>query len=85
MLHNFVLCAPGRGQAVGEAALALGIDGNAKNFVPDTDDVLYHTALILPETADTIFITAPTKPGDYDYVCTFPGHAMLMKGILRVE
>lgn len=85
MLHNFVLCAPGRGQAVGEAALALGIDGNAKNFVPDTDDVLYHTALTLPDASDTIFFTAPTKPGDYDFVCTFPGHSALMKGILRVE
>lgn len=85
MLHNWVLCAPGRGQAVGEAAMALGLDGNAKNFVPDTDDVLYHTALVLPDASDTIFITAPTTPGDYDFVCTFPGHAALMKGTLRVE
>lgn len=85
MLHNWVLCAPGRGQAVGEAAMALGLDGNAKNFVPDTDDVLYHTALVLPDASDTIFITAPTTPGDYDFVCTFPGHSALMKGTLRVE
>ena len=85
MLHNFVLCSPGRGQAVGEAAMTLGIDGNAKNFVPDTDDVLYHTALTLPNASDTIFFTAPSIPGDYDYVCTFPGHAVLMNGILRVE
>ncbi len=85
MLHNVVLCVPGRGQAVGEAALALGIEGNAQNFGPDTADVLYHTALTQPGTSDTIFFTAPSKPGDYDYVCTFPGHATLMKGILRVE
>ena len=70
---------------MGEAALALGIDGNAKNFVPETDDVLFHTALTQPNATETIFFTAPTKPGDYDYVCTFPGHAALMKGILRVE
>lgn len=85
MLHNFVLCAPGRGQAVGAEALALGIDGNAKNFVPDSDDVLYHTALMLPGASDTIFFTAPADPGDYDYVCTFPGHSVSMKGVLRVE
>jgi uncharacterized cupredoxin-like copper-binding protein len=85
MLHNFVLCAPGRSQAVGEAAMALGIDGNAKNFVPESDDVLYHTALVQPASSDTIFFSAPTVPGDYDYVCTFPGHALLMKGVLRVE
>jgi azurin len=85
MLHNFVLCAPGRGQAVGEAALALGIEGNAKNFVPDSPDVLYHTALTLPDASDTIFLTAPAKAGDYDFICSFPGHAQVMKGVLRVE
>ena len=85
MLHNFVLTAPGRGQAIGEAAMALGVDGAAKHYVPDSADVLFHTGLTLPETSDTIFFTAPTKPGDYDYVCTFPGHSVLMKGILRVE
>ena len=85
MLHNWVLTAPGRGQAVGEAALALGIEGTARNYVPDTADVLFHTALTQPETSDTIFFNAPTTPGDYDFVCTFPGHAQSMKGILRVE
>ena len=80
--HNFVLCAPGRGQAVGEAAMALGIDGPAKNYVPEIADVLFHTALTLPGASDTIFITMPTAPGDYDFVCTFPGHSALMKGIL---
>ncbi len=85
MLHNFVLCAPGRGQAVGDAALALGVDGPAKHYVPDTADVLFHSALVQPDTSDTIFFTAPTAPGDYDFVCTFPGHSQLMKGIFRVE
>ena len=27
MLHNFVLCAPGKGESVGNAAMALGVDG----------------------------------------------------------
>lgn len=85
MLHNFVLCAPGKGQIVGEAAVALGIDGMAKNYVPDSDDVLYHTTLLLPEASDTIFFNAPATPGDYDYICSFPAHAAMMKGILRVE
>jgi len=85
MLHNFVLCAPGRGQAVGAAAMTMGIDGAASNYVPDTADVLYHTALTLPESTDRIFFTAPSVPGDYDYICSFPGHATLMKGVLRVR
>lgn len=85
MLHNFVLCAPGKGESVGAAALALGLDGPAKNYVPDSADVLFHTALTLPEAGDTIYFTAPATPGNYDYVCSFPGHAALMKGVLRVE
>jgi uncharacterized cupredoxin-like copper-binding protein len=85
MLHNFVLCAPGKGQAVGEQAMQMGVEGMARSYVPDSDDVLYHTALIEPEGSDTIYLTVPTTPGDYDYLCTFPGHSTLMKGILRVE
>jgi uncharacterized cupredoxin-like copper-binding protein/glucose/arabinose dehydrogenase len=85
MLHNFVLAAPGKGESVGAAALALGVDGAAKNYVPDSADVLFHTALVLPEGSDTIYFTAPATPGDYDYLCSFPGHSALMKGILRVE
>ena len=84
MLHNFVLCAPGRGQAVGAAAMTMGLDGAAKNFVPETDDVLYHTAVTLPETSDTIYFVAPMTLGDYEYICSFPGHYQVMKGILRV-
>jgi azurin/glucose/arabinose dehydrogenase len=84
MLHNFVLCAPGKGQEVGTAALALGVEGTAKNYVPDSADVLFHTAITQPETSDTIYFIAPTTPGDYDFICSFPGHSAIMKGILRV-
>ena len=55
MLHNFVLCAPNRGQTVGAASMTLGIDGAEKSYVPDSDDVLFHTALTLPGASDTIF------------------------------
>ena len=85
MLHNFALCAPGRGQAVGALALTMGIDGTAKNYVPDTADVLFHTALTQPGTSDTIYFTAPATPGDYDYICSFPGHSTSMKGVLHVD
>lgn len=84
MMHNFVLCFPGTGQAVGTEAMTMGITGESKNFVPDSDSVIAHTKILHPETSETIYFTAPEEPGDYDYVCTFPGHVVLMKGILRV-
>jgi uncharacterized protein len=30
-------------------------------------------------------MTAPATPGEYPYVCTFPGHFLLMNGVLVVE
>lgn len=84
MLHNFVLCTPGRGLPVGLEAMQLGIEGAAMNYVPESDDVIAYTTLVQPESSETIYFTAPAVPGDYDYVCTFPGHAYLMNGILRV-
>lgn len=85
MLHNVVICRPGTGQAVGAAAMAMGIDGPAHNYVPETDDVLYHTALTQPDSTDRIFLEAPEQAGNYDFICSFPGHAATMKGILRVR
>jgi azurin len=33
--------------------------------------------------SEVISFTAP-EPGDYPYVCTFPGHAQLMRGVMKV-
>ncbi|PPK86622.1 azurin [Neolewinella xylanilytica] len=85
MEHNFVLTAGKLGDRVGEAALELGLSGAAKDYVPDMDAVLVHTELVAPETEDTIYFTAPTKPGVYEYVCTVPGHYKVMRGVLIVK
>jgi azurin len=84
MLHNFVVVQPGRADAVATAAAALGLSGQAQNYVPDTGDVLYHTALLEPNRSETIFFRAPTTPGDYTYLCSFPGHGFVMRGTLHV-
>jgi azurin len=80
-----VLAYPGKGQAVGQLALEMGIDGMERNYVPDSDDVIAHTAILQPDTTETIYFTAPLEPGDYEFICSFPGHAAVMTGILRVE
>jgi azurin/glucose/arabinose dehydrogenase len=85
MLHNFVITRPGRADAVGQAALQLGLDGSARSYVPESDDVLYHTALLQPGDSESIYFVVPEKPGDYEFLCTFPGHFQLMRGIFRVE
>ena len=85
MLHNIVITQPGKGQIVGAAALTLGLDGEARSYVPDSPEVIAHTRILGPDERETIYFTAPSEPGDYDYVCTFPGHYLIMKGILKVR
>ncbi len=84
MMHNFVLTYPGKGMDVGNAAMQLGVAGEGMNFVPKSGDVIAHTKILHPESSETIYFAVPDEPGDYDFVCTFPGHAFLMKGIMRV-
>lgn len=84
MLHNCVITKPGAANAVGEAALKLNLNGPKMNYVPNTTNVLYHTNILQPESSETIYFTAPTEPGDYQFVCSFPGHSSLMQGTLKV-
>lgn len=53
-------------------------------FVPDGPEVLAHTKLLNPKESETIEFTAPA-PGEYPYICTFPGHALIMQGTMKVE
>jgi azurin len=85
MEHNFVLTSGKMADKVGQAASQLGLKGAATAYIPDMPEVLYHTELVAPETEETIYFTAPTKPGVYEYVCTVPGHYIVMRGVLVVK
>lgn len=84
MPHNLVLVAPGKGDAVFEQAMAL-TDGLAKNYVPDAATVLAATKLVNPGQSEAIRFTVPAQPGEYPYLCTFPGHGAVMRGVMRVR
>ncbi len=86
MQHNLVIIKPGTLQKVGAAADALARDPNGaeKQYVPRIPEVLSFIKLLNPDEEGSITFTAPTKPGDYPFVCTFPGHWRIMNGILRV-
>lgn len=80
--HNFLLVKPGRRDAVVQEALALGDQGPAQSFVPKNPDVILHTALLEVDKIATLKFRVPTEAGIYPYVCTFPGHALVMFGAL---
>ncbi|MEJ7768631.1 MAG: plastocyanin/azurin family copper-binding protein [Chitinophagaceae bacterium] len=84
MLHNLVFTSPSSSDEVGVMAINLGLNGQRLNYIPASAKVLHHTLLLQPGQSDTIFITVPDKPGDYEYVCTYPGHYLIMKGVLNV-
>src|SRR5258708_3796345 len=84
MLHNFVLTRPDAAEQVGQLALKLGLNGEKMSFIPSSPDVLFHTMLLHPKESDTIYFTAPANAGLYPYICSYPGHYLVMKGILKV-
>ena len=84
MLHNLVIVKPKTVAKVGEAAFKMDLDGEAKAYVPDLEEVLFHTGLMQPESQETIYFVVPSTPGDYTFVCTYPGHYTLMQGIIKV-
>jgi azurin len=85
--HNWLLAKPGSLQKLGEKCNLMITDpqGLAKHYVPDSDDVIAYTDMTNPKGEFTIHITAPKEKGDYPYLCTFPGHWMVMNGVLKVE
>ena len=84
MTHNVVITIPNAADEVGDLALKLGLKGSEMNYVPLSSKVLFHTALLEPGTSETIYFIAPSQPGEYMFVCTFPGHASVMRGIIKV-
>ena len=84
MMHNWALVKKGSLNKVLQAALTLGPKAIELNFVPDISEVLASTPQVAPDRKYTLYFTAPTEPGQYPYVCTYPGHGQLMRGILNV-
>ncbi len=86
MQHNLVIIKRGTFEKVGAAAdkLAQTGDGAKISYVPKTPDVLAATPLINPGGQFTLTFKVPDIPGNYPYICTFPGHWRIMNGTLRV-
>lgn len=85
--HNWVLVKHDSLSRVGTLANKLIADPDAvlHQYVPDTDDVLAYTDIVPPGQRFKIFFPAPKERGHYPFLCTFPGHWMVMNGELIVE
>jgi azurin len=85
MGHNFVLLKKGEDpKAFADAAImAAGTDYIPANLA---DKIIAHTKLLGPKQSDEITFKAPTEPGEYPFLCSFPAHFLTgMKGVIVVK
>jgi azurin len=80
--HNWVLVKPGTEASVAAAGVKMGepagyLDVRDKN-------ILANTPQAKPGESAELTFTAPSEPGAYPYICTTPGHYLMMKGVLTV-
>jgi putative heme-binding domain-containing protein len=86
MPHNLVVVAPNSLEEIGTAAegMPLEPDEQGRLYIPKSPKVLHGTKLVDPGQKAKLTFTSPTEPGEYEYVCTFPGHWRRMTGKLAV-
>lgn len=88
MAHNIVFVQPGARQAIAEAAQTMKpdeLDHKGRAYIPkDSSRILASSKMLEPGQKETLKMKAPETEGVYEYVCTFPGHWMIMWGQLVV-
>ena len=87
MAHNLVLLHPDSLKKVGEGSMKLAAspEGAAKHFTIEDPGVLGLTPILQPGGKYTLYFDAPEEPGEYPYICTFPGHWLVTRGVLEVN
>ena len=85
MAHNWVLLKAGEDPVAYSTA---AMTAKAEGYEPKAlaSKVLAAIALVGPKESGKVTFTAPTAPGSYNYLCTFPAHCMAgMRGVLVVK
>ena len=89
--HNLVIVRPASLAEVGMAANEMARDprnANSDFLPPDKRHLVVHASpMIGPTRAARVHVLrfkAPHEPGIYPYVCTFPGHWVVMNGLMVV-
>jgi azurin len=85
MAHNFVLLTMNADAAAFANAAAKARDNE---YIPTDmeDQIIAHTDLAAGGETVEVTFTAPEETGEYEYICSFPGHySGGMKGMLNVK
>jgi len=87
MPHNLAIVRPGTREKVANLAALMkpeDDDSRGRAYIPKTKDIIGATRLLESGQRATLSMTAPNEEGDYEYVCTYPNHWMMMWGQLIV-
>jgi azurin len=85
MPHNIVFFQPGTNVVeVCNKQMEKPDEALKRNWLPEDPRMWLHSKTLNPREKDELVFKAPEKPGIYPFVCTMPGHAMIMNGKLRV-
>jgi azurin len=85
MGHNWVLLKAGTDVAAFDAA---ALNAKDTGYIPAalSGEMITHIDLLGPRKSGEADFTAPTVPGDYPFLCTFPAHYQTgMRGTLTVK
>lgn len=85
MGHNWVLLTAGADTTAFAAAAATEA---ARDYIPEKqkEKIVAFIKLLGPNETGEVTFTAPTTPGEYPFLCTFPAHCAIgMKGVLVVK
>ncbi|SDR70740.1 plastocyanin/azurin family copper-binding protein [Opitutus sp. GAS368] len=84
MAHNWILLKKGTDP---KAFVDSAITAMATDYIPAAaDQIIVHTKLLGAKQSDEITFKAPTEPGEYPFVCSFPAHFQSgMHGVMIVK
>ena len=86
MQHNVLILNEAPGQDIFKEVGQAGVEAGAnEDYVPDHEAVLVATPISKPGETVSATFTTPSEPGEYGYVCTYPGHWATMQGTMIVE
>ncbi len=87
MAHNLVVVKPGTRAEIGMASATMSpdrLDAQGRAYMPPSPHIVAATRLVETGRRARLKVAAIATEGDYEYVCTVPGHFQLMWGTLVV-
>ena len=86
MGHNLVILKEGVSPLkFGQKIMGLGASPTNPLPKESLKEVIAATKLLGPGESEKLSFTAPKQPGLYQFLCSFPGHYAIMRGVMVVE